>query len=476
MIDDIIRFQAALNGDAPAFVAPNMTRSFAKMEADIRRAVYELRDFPVPPGEAAAVAIKRPYNQWVVILALARLGIASAPPNDMRARFRITTQETDEAEHRLLLSPQDVKRIISGPDRPYVRTSADPDALGRVALTSGTTGTPKRVAISWRAIQGHAAQAMALHSDIAGPWLVTMGSQTISGYRHAVAAWAMGKSVAAEVGPAAEAIAILKPGLLVLNPVHLMRLLDRFPGPARWPVRVFCGGSVTPLPLLRRLCREFSADVILRYASTEAGQIATATPRMIEEEPRAVGYPSPGVEIRIVDDDWNALPPGATGRFCIRTDRLASGYLDDRALTGQCFRDGWFLSRDLGRRRQDGLLIVEGRTDDVMNLGGHKVSTSQIEDLARQTPGVGEAAAFPFRTETGVDQCGLALVRGAQFDPARLRRQLGAVLTLAQEVQFLFCKSLPHTPAGKVDRMKLQEMAAVTFRSSPPSSRRVADQ
>lgn len=465
MIDDIIRYRAALNGDAPAFVGPEATRSFAQLEADIRRAVYELRDFRVPPGEAAAVAIKHPYIQWVIILALARLGIASAPPHDTWTRFRITTEKTNEAEHGLILSSGDVERIIGGPDRPYVHARADPDALGRVALTSGTTGTPKRVAISWRAIQGHAVQAMLLNSDIPGPWLITMGLQTISGYRHALAAWTMGKSVVSDVGPSPRIIAALKPGLLVLNPVHLVLLLDQIPGQARWPVRVLCGGSATPLTLIRRLCRDFSADVILRLASTEAGQIASATPQMIEEEPRAVGYASPGVEVRIVDEDWNALPAGRTGRFCIRTDRLASGYLDDPELTDQCFRDGWFLSRDVGQRRPNGLLILEGRTDDVMNLGGHKVSTSQIEDLALQAPGVIDAAAFPFQSEAGVDQCGLAVVRGAEFDPARLREHLRSVLRHVQEVQLLLCDSLPHTPTGKVDRMKLKETAA-TFRSA----------
>jgi acyl-CoA synthetase (AMP-forming)/AMP-acid ligase II len=470
MIDDFIRFWAAQNGDAPAFVTPEATRSFAQLEADIRRAVHELRDFRVPPGEAASVAIKSTYIQWVLILALARLGIASTPSRDARARFRITTQDTDDTEHRLLLSPGDVERLMKGPDRPYVHARADPEALGRIALTSGTTGTPKRVAISWRALQGHAAQAMMLHADIPGPWMVTMGHQTISGYRHALAAWAMGKSVATDVGPAAGAIAAMKPGLLVLNPVHLNQLLDHIPDNARWPVRVFCGGSATPLALLRRLCPDFTTDVILRFASTEAGQIASATPRMIEEEPRAVGYPVPGVEVRIVDDDCNELPPGHTGRFCIRNDRLASGYLDDPDLTDQCFRDGWFLSRDLGQKRRDGLLIVEGRIDDVMNLGGHKVSTSKVEDLALQVPGVIDAAAFPFQSEKGVDQCGLAVVRGDGFDPVELRKHLGGVLMRAQNIQLLLCDALPHTPAGKVDRRKLREIADATFRSPPPAT------
>lgn len=475
MIDDIIRYRAAMSGDAPAFVGPDAPRSFAQLEADIRRAVHVLRDFRVPPGEAAAVAIKHPYIQWVIILALARLGIASAPPQDIRAGFRITTEKTNEAELGLFLSSGDVERIITGPDRPYFHVRANPDALGRVALTSGTTGTPKRVAISWRAVQGHATQAMLLNADIPGPWLVTMGLQTISGYRHALAAWAMGKSVVSDVGPSPRIIAALKPGLLVLNPVHLVRLLDQIPGQARWPVRVLCGGSATPLPLIRRLCRDFSADVILRLASTEAGQIASATPQMIEEEPRAVGHASPGVEVRIVDEDWNELPAGQTGRFCIRTDRLASGYLDDPALTEQCFRDGWFLSRDVGQKRPNGLLILEGRTDDVMNLGGHKVSTSQIEDLARQVPGVIEAVAFPFQRETGVDQCGLAVVRGAEFDSARLRKHLRLMLRRVQEVQLLLCNAIPHTPTGKVDRMKLKAMAA-TSRSGPLPTGPGADQ
>jgi acyl-coenzyme A synthetase/AMP-(fatty) acid ligase len=463
MFDDIIRFQAATNGDALAVIGRTGNRSFAKFEADIRRAVTLLWPLQVGPRESVSIAVADTYIEWVLVMALARLGIASAARGDGESEYRITDAAGDTAgpgeSRQSLLSGDDIAAIESGPDCYQVRVACDREALGHVFRTSGTTDEPKRVGVSWRVLDANVRQVAVTHPDRQGIWFVTTGIATQFGFHYALAAWLLGNPVVVGIGPVADTIVQVKPRLLGLVPAQLQYVIDQLPADHRaWPMRIVSGGSAMPRELAGRIRELFGSDVILNYACTEVAQIAIGTLDDVEREPRSAGYLRPNVELRVLDDDGNEVGDGEIGRLCFRTNRMSLGYLDDPDRTVQCYRDGWFHSNDIGRLRDDGLLLLEGRVDDLMNLGGHKLLPAAIEEAAAQCPGVREVGAFAFRTRSGLDRCGLAIVADDGFDPRELRQRMRGTIAVSQKFEILRCESLPRNEMGKIERQRLREM------------------
>ena len=104
------------------------------------------------------------------------------------------------------------------------------------------------------------------------------------------------------------------------------------------------------------------------------------------------------------------------------------------------------------------MLFVEGRIDELMNLGGHKVLPGTIDAAVAHCPGVTEAAAFGFTDRTGVERCAIAVVPGEDFDETALTRAAASRLMLVQRTEVIRVDSLPRNMMGKVERLKLREM------------------
>ncbi len=99
----------------------------------------------------------------------------------------------------------------------------------------------------------------------------------------------------------------------------------------------------------------------------------------------------PDVEIRIAGDDGRDQPPGETGVIMVRSTRMVPCYLWDDALTGRYFVDGWHVTGDLGFQPVSDRLVVLGRADDMLNIGGIKLPPQPIEAELRSVEGVGDA-------------------------------------------------------------------------------------
>src|SRR5688500_7775306 len=152
MLDDYVRYHAELNGNATALLIPQGRVSFRKLEADLRRMVWELGDLKVEPNKSVRIVVGNSYFHWLLNLALARLGVASALPSEVDSPFCITDDPDVRGDKIMLLSKEQIRNIVRGSERPLTRVKSDPEALGRIFCTSGTTGAPKRIAFSWRGL------------------------------------------------------------------------------------------------------------------------------------------------------------------------------------------------------------------------------------------------------------------------------------------------------------------------------------
>jgi len=205
--------------------------------------------------------------------------------------------------------------------------------------------------------------------------------------------------------------------------------------------------------------RRVSPNLITLYGSTEAGLIAIGPVRDILGIPGAVGRLIPGVVVQIVDDAGNPLPPDTEGTLRLRDDGGHSYYGDSGPATA--FRDGWFYSGDLARLTHDGMLVIGGRADQIINVGGGKVAPEKLEHKVLAFPGVADVAAFAVPSRTAnIDRVAMAIVIGPGFDfatfQARCREELGV---FAPET-VLRMDAIPRNENGKVSRQDLQALAA----------------
>lgn len=167
----------------------------------------------------------------------------------------------------------------------------------------------------------------------------------------------------------------------------------------------------------------------------------------------------PGVEVKIVDDAWRPLAPGQVGQICVRSDLVTRSYLWDEALTERHFRDGWFLMSDLGRMPEPGKLLVIGRTDDMLNVGGEKIAPYPIEQRVKAVAGVSDAVLLAVRNQAAVGVLCVVIEPEPGQDVPALARRVAEAVNRGTAFQVRVEASFPRTATGKVRRDVLQARA-----------------
>ena len=461
MFDRLVSFQASLAPNATAFQTPDGTVSYAGFDADIDRIAAALAPrIGHGAGMTAAIQVTNPYAHWLVLLALARLGIASMPAVPERtANLLITDQPGAEQRGRLHVSRAWLEAALQAPRPAPSAERPPPGATGRVMVSSGTTGQRKAIPLSFEGIAGRARDYLMTIAGREIRMMTLVGTDTVLGLMSGLAAWCGGGTLV--YGPPglaalAPALPALRPTTLVLATGQLAMLLDNLPEGLTLPdTRVTAAGSAVSPALAKRSLARMQAGLSIVYGSTEAGGLAIGRQDVLGKAANAVGYCYPGQLVEIVDGADRPVPPGTQGIVRARGQHVAQGYLDDAAATAAVFRDGWFYPGDLGRMLPDGLLCIDGRVDDVINLGGAKLLPAVYEDAALACPGVREAAAFAMPAPGGGQRVHVAVVRGDGFDQDVLSHRLIDAVPGVMAPMLVWVEAIPRNAMAKPDRFRL---------------------
>ncbi|MDY6844074.1 MAG: AMP-binding protein, partial [Thermodesulfobacteriota bacterium] len=156
--------------------------------------------------------------------------------------------------------------------------------------------------------------------------------------------------------------------------------------------------SSAPIPFnTKKGVIEFFRNACLHevYGGTEAGVVTYLAPEDQLRKPGSVGKASPGVEIKIVDDDGNEVPTGEVGQFTSRsmTAKVHNYYKDEKS-TSKHFKDGWFYSGDMARVDEEGYYYLVDRKFDMIISGGENIYPAEIEGVLYQHPKVFEVAVI----------------------------------------------------------------------------------
>lgn len=131
-----------------------------------------------------------------------------------------------------------------------------------------------------------------------------------------------------------------------------------------------------------------NSRLFFSYGSSENGTVCLLQYSKDVKASSCVGFECPGTIVRIVDDNNNDVSFGETGIVTIKSNMNMDGYWKRPELTEECFKDGYFITNDLGFRDEDNFIYIVGRYDDIINVGGLKVFPTEIEDAAMAVDGV----------------------------------------------------------------------------------------
>ncbi|WP_134765495.1 AMP-binding protein [Nocardioides sp. 1609] len=323
--------------------------------------------------------------------------------------------------------------------RAWLAAPGEPEPL--VVETSGSSGTPKRVVLSRRAVLASVA-ASADRLGGTGPWALRLPLGYVAGLQ------VVCRSLVAGHEPLTDP-ARWPDGdgwFTSLVPTQLHRILeDADPADrsalARAHTVLLGGGPVDPA---------------LRARATAAGVRVVATYGAAETAGGCVydGVPLDGVEVDVDD----------TGRIRLGGPTLFDRYDGDPDLTARTLVDGWFVTADAGRVADDGRLQVLGRIDDVVVSGGVNVPGPAVAARLRAHPGVAEAEVLGVPDEEWGNRLvafvAPAGVGGADLDATALRAWVTAVHPRAWAPrQVVVLDAIPLLANGKPDRVRLRELA-----------------
>jgi len=224
-------------------------------------------------------------------------------------------------------------------------------------------------------------------------------------------------------------------------------------------MRLFVSGSA-PLSkeLFTRFHRTFGHKILERAGMSES-MMNFSNPYAAERRPGTVGLPLPGVEARIVDENFNDVPPNTEGEIVIRGPNLLKEYWRNEEATRKCFVDGWFMTGDICKRDEDGYICIVGRSKDIIISGGMTLYPREIEEVVESIPAVKEAAVVGVPDEEfgeAVKAC-VVLEDGAELSGeeviAYCKERL-ASFKKPKHVEFL--DALPKNTMGKIVKDKLK--------------------
>ena len=352
--------------------------------------------------------------------------------------------------------------------------------IALVLQTSATTGKPRMVPITHatlRAMAENTRRILRLAAE--DRFLSLMPLFHLQGLLSSIAQLLAGGSVIATSGFDSSAFASwlgrFHPTWYTATPaVHhaILPLMEMRPevleqSPLRFVRSI---GAPMPQTLMDGLERVLRVPVLEGYGMTETGMVTSNAPPPRTRRAGSAGQ-SAGVEVAILSDAGEILPAHRDGEIAVRGSAVIHGYLNNVEADRSAFRDGWFLTGDIGRLDEEGFLFVTGRIKDIINRGGEKVLPAEIDDALAAHPAVADAVAFGVPHPTlGEDVAAAVVLKdGAAISEAELRRFAASRLAEFKiPRRIIFPDAIPKGATGKALRAELAErfQSEVTMRAN----------
>ncbi|HEX4742307.1 MAG TPA: malonyl-CoA synthase [Caulobacteraceae bacterium] len=477
--------------------------TYGELELETARWAQALESLNVQVGDRVAAQVEKSLEGLILYLATVRIGAVYLPLNPAYTLAELSYFIGDAEPALVVCDLALVPRVeeiagsaevvgldrqgrgelydlaqtnlLGGPPAPRA-----PEDLAAICYTSGTTGRSKGAMLTHRALESNASTLKDLwrftEADVLIHALPTYHVHGLFVAMHTAMMAGASIILQSNFDPAAVIAAMPAATSLMGVPTHYTRLLTH-PGLTREAtagMRLFISGSAPLLAQTHHAWREKTGHPILeRYGMTETG-MNTSNPYDGERRAGTVGFPLPGVELRVVSErTGEALAPGEIGGIEIRGPNVCAGYWRNPEKTGEAFRDdGFFVTGDLGCVDDDGYLSIVGRDKDLVITGGLNVYPKEVETEIDAIEGVVESAiiGLPHADFGEVVTAVVAVGNGGPTsltERAILDRLTDRLARFKQPKRVVFVADLPRNAMGKVQKAKLRETYAGLY---PPAS------
>jgi malonyl-CoA/methylmalonyl-CoA synthetase len=431
--------------------------TFGEVEDRSNRLAHALRARGLARGDRLGVYLANRIELIDIYLACVKLGVIFVPINILY-RDREIAHITGDAEPRFVISEAELPALMAeaaqaSAERP--KEDLDGDTPAAIIYTSGTTGASKGAVLTHNNFAANAVNLLTMWqiSD-RDRFLLALPLFHIHALGNGLHCWLASGCRMRLLERFDHRTAVIQfrdfqPSLFFGVPTVYVRLLDTPPDVAREigaRMRLFVSGSA-PLPgnVFDRFRELFGQTILERYGMTETF-MNMSNPYIGERRAGTVGFPLPGISVRIDD-----------GELLVRGPNVFAGYWRRPDATAAAFTDGWFRTGDLATRSADGYYTLLGRRSDLIISGGFNIYPREIEELLLEQPGVAEAAVVGVPDDVR-GEVPIALIVpddtfDATFDENALERCCREQLaSFKVPRRFVRVESIPRTALGKVQK------------------------
>ena len=492
---DLLKEAAVRNWQGEAIVCGNERLTYRELESAVEQCSAGLQMAGIGKGDRVAMLLGNGIPFPTVLFAALRIG-AIAVPMSVREQTQGLAYMLTHSGAKLLVydadladrlpdpqeTPAIVQRIAVDPAAPFSTIRLLTPATGRppalvdeedtaiILYTSGTTGRPKGAMLSHLGICHSALHyecCMALTSNDRA--IVAVPMSHVTGVIALIAAMVRA-AAALIVMPAFKAGEFLELAAsermthsLMVPAMYNLCLLDPAFEAARylaWRVGAYGGAPMAPSTIARFAQMLPRLSLMNAYGSTETtSPVAIMPPSETCARPDSVGCAVPCADILVVDDEGREVAAGEQGELWLGGPMVVKGYWDDPAATAESFVAGYWRSGDIGSQDAEGYVRVFDRKKDMINRGGYKIYSIEVENALMSFPGVVEAAAIAQPCPVlGERVHAFVVVSNASVEPADLKRHCASLLAdyKVPEIFTLRDQPLPRNAYGKLLKRSLR--------------------
>ena len=462
--------------DKIAVVIDGQSYSYAQFYEMIYRTREHLSTRNMPESGSVLIIMPSLLDAWLACFAARSLGhstlVVNAPSvtegldlRDIRAIITQSAQQTAALAAYLGIAQYEVPELRVR-EKDITRSGHEKMTLSgdHHLLTSGSTGTRKRVALpasledlrntSW-------ANQLNFSSET---WLGAAYYPlfTGAGFLKPCATWSVGGAVIlSQDATGLKALFTWPATSVILAPSVVKPYLDAFiaTGSHKADFKLHVAGGFFSLKTMEKLVRTVHKPIDIYYASSELGAISLRSSYASLED--LIWFsPTGSREIIVIDDSGKPCPDMVEGEVRIKTTEIdSSAYWNDPASSETIFKDGYFIPGDMAMRRPDGRIRILGRTNDVLVVQGFKMAVAPIEQQIRDYLGVEEVCVFSRSTDKGAEEL-LVAVRSKRPVAEARQRHIANMFKAFEIISFFVMPKFPLRSGGlsKTDRQTLRAM------------------
>jgi len=485
-VPEMFRHVAQQNAERTAVVQGDLAVTYAQLEKRVNTLAGHLQALGVQVGDRIGLMCPNSLDFLVSYRAIAASGAIVVPLNEhyqlnellyfldvCHISVLITCEQFAPLCQRVLRQYNAPCQLILAEEHATDRAHEpslfdptvvriDPDAPLMYQFSSGSTGTPKQIGRTHRnllfeldslvATLGVSNQdrfiGVAPFSHVNGLVRSMMTSQRAGATLYPVAKFER-RAVARLIEDSHISVFIAVPFMFI------MLAQGRFHRPPDFAsLRLVISSSARmPAKHNEQFKERFGMYVRQLYGSTETGTISANLSPDIAHSLDSVGTPIRGVEIKVFDDNGHTAKADEMGEFAVRSPGVVKGYMGRDDLNRESFRDGYFLTGDLGTRDTYGLLYLIGRKKFFINKAGFKIDPREVEELLESHPQISEVVVVGVPTNFGDEKVKAVIVATEAVTPEEVVAHCqGKIADFKIPSVVEFRDSLPKSPTGKIRR------------------------